>query len=335
MGRKELYFWLASFAKRRVKVTLLEHTNELKAKTYTKRLELAAIVHTYNEERNIEECLESLRWVDELIVVDMYSTDKTLEIARRYTDKIYLHENVGIIEPAKNFSLSKVTKDWALYVDADERVSQRLKEEIIEKVLVGSKPTYIVASNENSAITWQTSNPCDFSAYYVPVTDYMFGRWVQYGPGSASQQRQTRLVRPDKCYWPPTIHSKAQIKGVMSLLEAPILHFSHLEIFNYITKLNRYTNFEAQQRFDTGKHYSWFNTLLASLSQFYNILIKQKAYKEGSHGLILTILLVFYTFVYRAKLWELHYKARHPDSMQKHEPFAEPQKVSESVEDKG
>ena len=117
----------------------------------------------------------------------------------------------------------------------------------------------------------------------------------------------------------------------MSILEGTLLHFSHLEISNFVNKLNKYTTFEAQQRFKLGKSYSWFNTFLVMLSQLYNIYIKQKAYKEGANGVIITLLMFFYTFVYRAKLWELHYKANHPNTMNQHELLAQPGKIDSLI----
>ncbi len=297
-----------------------------------KRLELSAVVHTFNEEKNIKACLEALSWVDEIIVVDMYSTDKTVELARLYTDQIYFFENTGYADPARNFALSKATKDWILVVDADERVTEALKQEIIGKVLTGSHLNRLVAAKYDPGKTWLSESPIEFSAYFIPVADYRFGRWMKKGPGSPQDQLHIRLIRKGKCYWPPEVHSRVRIDGPMSILQAALLHFSHLEIAIFINKLNKYTTFEAQERFEAGKSYNWFNTALVTLHQVYSVYFKQKAYSAGSHGLIITGLMVIYTFIYRAKLWELHYKSVHPDPLTQHEPLAGSEKIDRILE---
>jgi len=103
-----------------------------------KKLSVSVLIHTLNEERNIRNCLETVIWAEEIIVVDMYSDDKTVEIAREYTDKIFYFERVGYADPARKFALERATKPWILVVDADELVPRRLYEElknIIEKDL--------------------------------------------------------------------------------------------------------------------------------------------------------------------------------------------------------
>jgi len=187
----------------------------------------------------------------------------------------------------------------------------------------------VIASKENPEITWLADMPCEFNAYYVPIVDYRFGRWVKNGPGSPQKQNQFRLLRRGKCYWPPEVHGHPQVEGLMSIMTAPMLHFSHLEISFFLNKLNKYTSFEAQERFKVGKSYGWSNTVLITLHQFYNVYIRQKAYKDGAHGFVTTVLMMFYTFIYRAKLWELHYKAQHPNSLNQHEPLATLEKINE------
>jgi glycosyltransferase involved in cell wall biosynthesis len=298
----------------------------------TNRLEITAVVHTYNEEKNIEACLETLRWVDELIVVDMYSTDRTAEIARRYTGKVLLFENMGYADPARDFAIQQATKDWILFVDADERVTEQLKKEIIEIALTNQRQNNLVIEPTNLLKVIHSVQTPDYGAYKIPIADFMFGRWVQNGPGAAHMQRQTRLLRKGKCSWPVEVHSYPQVQGAIGLLEGNLLHLSHLEVSNFVGKLNKYTSFQAQERFTEGKKYSWLNTFLVTFSQFFNVYIKQKAYKEGAHGIVITFLMVFYTFTYRAKLWELHFKKEHPDASARHEQLALPEKPDPKID---
>ena len=296
-----------------------------------KNLQISAVVQTYNEEKNIEACLEALQWVDEIIIVDMYSTDATLELARKYTDKIYLFEHAGYVEPGRNFALSKATKDWILVVDADERITERLRQDIINTVLTKTTPAQFIVEKNDIRLKTLAPKDTEFGVYAIPRNEYIFGRWVKYGFWGSAQQYQPRLFRQGKCVWPTTIHAQPQVDGPMALLEGPMLHFSHLTISSFVNMINKYSYHEAQHRFEEGRHYSWFNTILASLRQIPSIFLKGKAYKDGEHGFVLAILMCMYTFLYRVKLWELHYKAAHPNSLTDHEPLASPLKIDEII----
>ena len=119
---------------------------------------LSVIVITYNEEQNIEDCLRSVCWADEIIVVDAYSQDRTVELARKYTDRVYQRERAGYA-PAKQFALGQATGDWVLWIDADERVTPELATQIREAV---------------------SRNPNPFSGYYLPRRAYFLGRWIKH-----------------------------------------------------------------------------------------------------------------------------------------------------------
>ena len=118
-----------------------------------KKFSISVVINTYNEEKNIRYCLESVKWADEIIIVDMYSTDKTIEIAKKYTDKIYFHERVGYAEPARQFAVELASNNWIFVIDADEIVTKPLRDKIIE----------IVESN-------------NYDVVYVPRINYIFGK---------------------------------------------------------------------------------------------------------------------------------------------------------------
>ncbi len=297
-----------------------------------KRLELTAIVQTYNEERNIAACLDALRWADELIVVDMESTDKTVEIAREYTDKVFSIKNAGYVEPGRQFALNQATKDWILVVDADERVSQKLKQMIIDTVLTDKKPIEFIVPDDNVHLRTSKPKGTEILLYVLPIDDYIFGRWVKYGYWGSPQQYVRRLLKKGEVSWGSEVHYVPRVPlGALSVLDGPLLHFSHLEISNFINKLNTYTSSEAQHRYEQGGKYNWPNTMVATLFQVPNIFLKGKAYHDGEHGFVLTMLMAMYTFVYRCKIWELHYKAAHPDSINQHEAVAGPEKLDQLI----
>ena len=120
---------------------------------------ISVVINTFNEEKNIKGCLESVKWVDEIVVVDMYSDDRTVQIVQDYTDKIFMHKRVGHVEPARNFAISKATGDWVLVLDADERVPRSLATKLKQIV---------------------RENPHGVSAVSFPRKNVFFNKWIRH-----------------------------------------------------------------------------------------------------------------------------------------------------------
>lgn len=247
-------------------------------------MRLSVVINTLNEERNIRECLETVKWADEIVIVDMYSDDKTIEIAKEYTDRIFFHERVGYSDPARNFAVNQATGDWILVVSADERVTPKLGEEI--RNLLRGNPR--------------------FDAYKIYFQEYMFGKLIHYG--TWQYHKHIRLHKAGYCDWPTTVHTAPVVKGTIGDLEGVIEHYSHLTIGHFINKLNTYTTIEAREWFDKGIRKSLFNCFYYGFGKFFKEFFYYRGYKDGKHGLILAALYGIYYFSARIKLWELWYK---------------------------
>jgi|YNPNPStandDraft_1061719.scaffolds.fasta_scaffold28527_3 glycosyltransferase involved in cell wall biosynthesis len=250
-------------------------------------MSLSVVINTFNEEKNIRDCLETVRWADEIIVVDMYSDDRTVEIAREYTDKIFFHERTYYVEPARNFAISQASCDWFLILDADERIPPELRDEIIETI----------------------QNPGDYVAFRILRRDYMFGRWINYGIWR--HQQMARLFRKGSCHWPDRVHTQPIVNGPIGMLKTPFPHFSHRTIERFIAKLNLYTSLEAQEKYKQGIRTSLFVSFLSACIRFAKEYVAYQGFRDGGHGLILAILMAVYQFTTNAKLWELWYKHDH------------------------
>lgn len=245
-------------------------------------MNLAVLIITKNEEHSISECLSSVKWANEIVVVDAYSTDSTTEIAGQYTNTIYQRHWSGYSEQ-KNFGHTKCNSEWVLSIDADERVTTELKKEI--ELAIDS--SY-------------------YSAYRIPIKDYMFGSWIQHG--SWPKQRPIRLYRKHIAEWQSEVHEKIVINGNIGSLSNPLLHYSHLTIAKFVAKMNTYTDLEAQRWYQQGLRKNWMVIILSSIRIFFLEYIAQQGFKDKGHGLVLAILMAQYHFLARVKLWELWYK---------------------------
>ncbi|HYD35338.1 MAG TPA: glycosyltransferase family 2 protein [Vitreimonas sp.] len=248
------------------------------------KLSLTALVHTKNSASTLEKCLESLRFADTIILVDMHSDDDTLKIARRYTKNIFEFEDVGFVEPARNFGLSKVATDWVVIVDADEEVSEDLAG-VLSEIVTGR---YGLAAD----------------AYYLPRRNVIFehafehtGWWPDY---------QLRLFKKGVVTWSDNIHAVPQIKGKSEKLPAQekgaLIHHNYQTIEQYLDRLNRYTSITAQQQQATTltSEEVWQSFSGQFLARFF----AQQGYRDGVHGLSLSLLQSMYQLVTQLKRWQ-------------------------------
>jgi len=254
---------------------------------------ISALVVTYNAERFIRGCLESVKgWVDEIIIVDMFSRDKTIEIARRYTDKIIQSEEESH-ELRSNIGIDNAKSDWILKVNATERISLKLKGEIIE----------VINSNEK------------YVGYYMPRKSYVTCAFIEEKPGILYLFKRVAGKYSDI-----RAHAPIELKGKIGYLKNFNIHWSSLSIEGGIDKLNRYTSRDAKRVFAGNPNAFWwrrpvyrvniFNLLYRPLAGFYMYYFQAKFYRYGMHGFIESIIGGFVFFVEMAKLWEFQYKER-------------------------
>jgi glycosyltransferase involved in cell wall biosynthesis len=247
---------------------------------------LSVIVITYNEENNIDRCLRSLDFANEIIVVDSLSTDSTVEKARRFTDKIIQHKYDGDIpQRIRGFSVAK--GDWLMYVDADEVVSAELKREIIK----------VVSSNGSA------------DGYYMVRKVFAFGKWIMHG--GWFHDHSFRLFRRDK-YIPEyaEVHGGFATKGHTEILGGFLYHYSYPTINEYLRKMNDYTSLQVSNKLKSGNIESVGLTkiILSPISHFFRRYFSQKGFKDGRVGFILAVLSSISTLALYSKLWEYLHK---------------------------
>lgn len=247
---------------------------------------LSVIVITYNEEANIERCLRSLDFADEIIVLDSCSTDSTVEKARKFTDKIIQHEYDGdITQRIRGFSAAK--GDWLMYIDADEEVSDELKGEI-KKVI----------SNKESA-----------DGYYLIRKVFAFGKWIMHG--GWFPDHSFRLFKKDK-YIPEhaEVHGGFTTRGRTEILKGFLYHYSYPTINEYLRKMNDYTSLQVSNKINSGGAGSLriSKILFSPASHFFRRYFSQKGFKDGRVGFILAALSAISTQALYSKLWEYQHK---------------------------
>lgn len=246
---------------------------------------ISAVVLTKDEEENIKECLEGLSWCDEVIIIDDNSVDKTVDIAKRFEAKIYIHPLEYDFSAQRNFGLEKTKGDWILFIDADERISPALWYEIM-------------------AITNDPSN--EYSGFYLKRKDVIWRKQLNYG--ETGNIKLLRLAKRDVGKWQGKVHETWIIKGKTSTLQNSLTHYPHQSIKKFLQEINYYTNLRAQELYKKKVRSYWWSIILFPKGKFFlNFLIK-KGILDGLPGLIFALLMSFHSFLVRGKLWLLWQK---------------------------
>jgi len=242
---------------------------------------LSVICITKNEERNITDCLRSVQWAHEIVVVDSGSTDATVSLARSFTDKIFDRPWDGYGE-AKNFALSQCTGEWILWIDADERLSPELEDEIRS----------VLARTVDGV-----------AGYSVPRKAFFLGKWIKHCgwyPG-----RVTRVFRrSDGRFTIDRVHEELVLAGSVTELKGDLLHYTDPDLFHYFRKLNKYTTLAAQDLAAEGRQFSLAQLIGKPFWTFVRMFIVKRGFLDGIHGFVLCILSSAYVFAKYAKLWE-------------------------------
>ncbi len=247
---------------------------------------LSVIIITYNEEKNLRRCLESVRWADEIIVVDSFSKDRTVGIAREFTPHVFQHAYDGDIRQRER-GFARAAGEWLLYIDADEEVTPDLRNEIVRVI--------------------NAPDACD--AYELPRRVQIFGRWVEHGGWSPDYTR--RLFR--KGHAIPEyaeVHGGFTVRGRSGRLESVLNHYTYESIAHYLEKMNDYTSLQVSSKLREGRveRVGLHKILLSPLSHFFRKYIVQKGYRDGMPGFELASLGALYTLCLYAKLWEYRYR---------------------------
>lgn len=237
---------------------------------------ITVLIHTLNEEKNIRNCLECVKWAEDIVIIDMYSDDRTVDIAREYTDRIYFHERMKYVEPARQFGLKQARNEWVLVVDADELVPVSLCECLLE----------IMRSGKYDAVS-------------VPHRNFIFGHAMLGDGWGALQDRHIRFFRKKSMSFGAKIHGGTKLDTAARVFvikdeECAFIHFNYISVEQFLEKLNRYTTIEAENNWDTNKPLDKFRAVRHIIRALTGRFIKKKGYKDGFQGFLLACLMVGY-----------------------------------------
>jgi glycosyltransferase involved in cell wall biosynthesis len=252
---------------------------------------ITAAVITYNEEHRIERCLRSLDWVDEIVVIDSLSTDRTIELCRRYTQKIFQHPWPNDYSAQRSRTHQYAANDWILFIDADEVVTTKLRDEILALFSAD-----VVAD-----------------AYGIPRREFFGGKWIT--AGGWYPQYKTILYRRSQGEWVNPIHEKFVTLGSMGYLLNPILHDGYGDFRTFMDKFNQYSSIEAERTFREGrrKKFSLAKALFKPIERFYGRFIRHRGYRDGIHGFYMAAVIAFNYFLQEFKFYEQLQKEKDPE----------------------
>lgn len=250
-------------------------------------INLSVVILTKNEEKDIGNCLESVAgWANEIIVIDDESSDKTIDTARQYTDKIII-KKMEIEGRHRNFAYSNAKNLWVLSLDADERVTPELKKEIEEAL---------------------KANPRE-NGFTIPRRNYIGSYWVRYGGWYPSPQ--LKLFRKDKFRFEEVeIHGRAFMDDPCGHLKSDIIHYTYRNLGDFLGKLNRQTTLEALKWFKQNKPMRLGRFIWRSIDRFARTYIGKRGYKDGFMGFIVAYYAALYQFISYLKYRELTLERR-------------------------
>lgn len=240
----------------------------------------SVIVITKNESHNIEECLQSVSFSDDIIVVDAESTDDTVARAKKYTHRVFIQPWMGFAA-AKHFAVSQTKHEWVLWLDADERVLPELAIEL--QSLVPSGPTH--------------------AAFTVARRAYFLGKWIKHSgwyPGRVARLFNKQIARFNNV----AVHEGLEINGTVGELQHDLLHFTDPNIYHYFQKFNRYTTLATEGLEKKGKNFKLTDVIIRPWWQFMRMYFFRLGFMDGVQGFLLAVFSSAYVFTKYAKLWE-------------------------------
>ena len=251
----------------------------------SERASISAFIVCCNEERQIRRCLESVSWCDEIIVVDSGSTDRTLSICGEFTSKI-IHKNWQGYVKQKRFALEQCSCDWVLNVDADEEVSEELKDEILG----------ILAADK------QSDTP-KLNGFFLNRVVFFLERW--WRKGGWYPEYRLRLCRRSATTWGgEDPHEKASVTGTTARCASELHHYSFTDLTDYVRRMNTLSSNATHTLLNKGKRPSLLAIMLRPWARFFKFYISRRGYREGTAGFVVAVVEGVSVFLKYAKVWE-------------------------------
>jgi len=240
---------------------------------------ISVVIVTKNEESNIEDALKSVADAKEIIVVDSFSTDRTVDICRRYTDRVYQHEWQG-------FALQKQTAvdyaegPWVLILDADERVTPELKAEVLKNI-----------------------HGTDVNGFYMPRENYFIGKRIRHG--GWWPDHTLRLFKKDRGrLGPREVHESVIVEGGTAYLKNPLRHYTYRSVSDFMERMERYSTLAAKEIIKNSGRAGLISLVIKPPFTFLKMYFLRLGFLDGTRGFMLAVLYSFYTFLKYAKTWE-------------------------------
>jgi glycosyltransferase involved in cell wall biosynthesis len=247
------------------------------------RLPLTVVIAARNEAVNIAGCIDSVRWADEIIVAEYGSTDETATIARESGARV-IQESAETIGIQRNNAIAQAKHPWIFVVDADERGTVALRNEIRD---ILANPTY--------------------DAYRIPRRNIFLGKEIRHG--GWDRDRPVRLFRSNLRYNHNRVHEHVEVTTPVGVLREGLLHYPYVSIDQYFDKFNRYSQWWADQRFERGKRVSPFSLFIRPPGRFLKMYILQRGFLDGAHGLVLALLASASVLAKYVRLWGKQWNA--------------------------
>ena len=243
-------------------------------------MNISAVILTRNEEKNIAECIFGLNFCDEIVVVDDGSLDKTVEIARKLGLKVFLRYLNRDFAAQRNYALEKASGKWVFFVDADERVSGQLREEIKKEI----------DSPDNPHV-----------GCFLRRDDYMWGKKLKYG--ETGSILLLRLGRKSAGKWVRNVHEVWETVGRTKILKSPLKHYPHQTLREFIFDINFHSDLHAVANYKEGKRSNWVKILFWPRAHGFKNWVLKLGFLDGTEGFVFALMMSFHSFLSWSKLW--------------------------------
>lgn len=254
----------------------------------TSKLPVTVALITRNESRNLPACLRSVAWAEEIVVVDSFSTDDTVALAKAAGAKVVQRAFTDYADQ-RNYAASLATRPWVLSLDGDERASPELAREIAARA----------------------TRDAPEAGFWLPHITFMFGKWIKRG--GWYPHWHLRLFRPDRSRWVRPVHERVEVNGPEGRFKAPLFHGPDYEIriVDFVERVNRYTTLDARYMHGEGIRPSIRQTVLKPMARFGYKYVWQRGWLDGWGGLALAVSISYYDFLLGIKLWEESRRQEH------------------------
>lgn len=242
--------------------------------------DLSVIILTKNEEDNIVDCLESVSFADETIIIDDNSNDRTVELAKQFTSKVYIHSLNGNFASQRNYALNLAHNTWVLFLDADERISEKLRDEISREIKRSGT-----------------------EGFFIKRVDYVWNNKIHHGEGGNVQL--LRLAKKSSGKWKGKVHEQWKILGQKKVLNNPIIHIPHATVAKFIADIDEYSEIRAKELSEDNKNSNAFLIFAYPFGKFTVNYLLKKGYKDGIPGFLYAMIMSMHSFLVRSKLYLL------------------------------